>query len=220
MKRNRFTSRRPAIASAVVLCLLVFGPEPGRAEPPDNIEYTFARRNDTLVAWLNLARYFGKEQISALTDGVAFACEYGITLKRPRRLWGAEQIARIRGRVRVAYRPVTRIFALSVSDADSTDTARDFATVDRALEFLEDSIWVPLAAIDSLDAGAHYVGDLSVAVISLTTFNLATEDQPDDGSNSPLKFLFRQFLKATGYGREDYSTSSRKFSLSEVYPID
>ncbi len=220
MRCSRIRLRRPAAWPAVLLFGLLSGAWPAKAQAPDNIEYTFARRNDSLVVWLNLARYFGDEQFEGLTDGIDYACRYEIALKRPRRIWGAEQVARVEGQVRVGYRSVTRNYTLTVFDRDSLEQSREFVAGDSLLQFLADSIWVATAAIDSLDRGAHYVMDLRISTISLTTFNLATEDEADDGPDSPVKYLFRQFLKATGYGREDYSTSSRKFSLSEIYPID
>lgn len=209
--------RRPGIIPAVLLWVLL--PLAAAAAPPavpDNVDYTLVSKNDSLTVWIDLARYFGRAELELMSDGIDYACEMKVTLKRPRRIWGSEQIAVSSARWRLSYRLGTEDFWLTDSDTSKHGTHCFFVEADSLRAFLADSVYLPVAALADLRPDQRFVVELNIARISLTTFNLATTD----GNGSPVRYLFHQFLKATSYGREEFSTSSRRFSTAEIKPID
>jgi len=217
MTCDRHKFRRPGIFPAVLIWASL--PLAAAAAPPpvpDNIDYTLVSRNDSLTVWIDLARYFGQTELELMSDGIDYACEMEVTLKRPRRIWGSEEIALSSARWRLSYRLGTEDFSLTDSDTSKYGTHRFFVEADSLRAFLADSIYLAVAALGDLPTDQRFVVELDIARISLTTFNLATTD----GSRSPVRYLFHQFLKATSYGREEFSTSSRRFSTAEIKPID
>ena len=217
MTFDAHTFRRPGLLPAVLLWVLL--PLAATAAPPsvpDNIDYTLVSRNDSLTVWIDLGRYFGQPELELMSDVIDYACEMEVTLKRPRRIWGSEEIAVKSARWRLSYRLGTDDFLLTDSDTSTNGLRRLFVEQDSLRAFLADSIYLAVAALGELRTDQRFVVGLKIARISLTTFNLAS---PEDGG-SPVRYLFHQFLKATGYGREEYSTSSRRFSTAEIRPID
>ena len=222
MRYQRTTGRQPKAVPAVLLTLLmaVSAGSAAAEDVPGNIEYDIVRMNDSLAVWLNLARYFGADEFEAMADGIDYACTWSLELKRPRRFFGASKVATSEGHITLSNRLVTEDFVLHAPSSSGLETPRTFLRAADVRSFLSDSIYVRVAAIDSLDRRNHYVLKLSISCISLTSLNLATKGEGDRKDDSPLKFLFRQFLKLTGYARDEYSTTSRQFSLSEVYGAD
>lgn len=208
----------PAVLLALILA--VSAGSAAAEDIPGNIEYDIVRKNDSLAVWLNLARYFTADEFEAMADGIDYACTWSLELKRPRRFFGANRVAASEGHITLSNRLVTEDFVLHGPNSDGVESSRTFLRAADVRSFLSDSIYVRIAAIDSLDSRNHYVLQLNVSRISLTSLNLATRDEGNRKDDSPLKFLFRQFLKLTGYARDEYSTTSRQFSLSEVYGAD
>ncbi|MEW5994491.1 MAG: hypothetical protein AB1744_08860, partial [Candidatus Zixiibacteriota bacterium] len=112
-------------------------------------------------------------------------------------------------------RLVTEEFVL-VADWQALAAQRCFLSLAALHAFLNDSVSLGIEKLCRLDRRKSYVLELDISCISLTDINLAVDGPSRDQSGSPVKYLFRQFLKLTGYGREDLSVKSRPFSLSEL----
>ncbi len=188
-------------------------------EPPDNIEYDIVRYQDSLTVWLNLSRYFGDDEFEFLANGIDYAVTCKIELNRPKKLFGTEKIEEKSATFRLSHRLATREFALSGPVGDSLRTLGTFLSPEETAAFLNDSILISLEEMDSLRSDRYYEIHIDITRISLTSLNLATTGEPPDNSKSPIKYLFRQFLHITSYGRDEYSTVSRSFSLREIYSI-
>ncbi|MBU0984430.1 MAG: hypothetical protein KKA42_11205, partial [candidate division Zixibacteria bacterium] len=134
----------------------------------------------------------------------------------PRKFLGDNVITRARHRLRITYRPVSESFELQNS-LSPTAPPRTFLSILSLRNHLRDSVEIRLLPMDSLNPESHYVLHLEITSISLTDINLAPSEESREAT-SPLTYLFRSFLEATGYGRRDYETRSRPFSLSETNP--
>ncbi len=203
--------RRPAllVLAALLICLPVYA-----QDPPDNVEYDLIRHHDSLTAWLNLARYFGDPELQALSDGIGFACRIDLALSHPRKLWGSTPVATASREFLVSYNLPARSYRLTLPDTTQPDHL--FQLPDDLLTYLADSILIPICPIDSLPIGRNYRLSLDISRISLTGINLAADNQSDNPS--AIRLLFREFLRLTGYGRDQWKTTSRTFRLAEITP--
>jgi hypothetical protein len=183
-----------------------------KSEP---VEYDIFQREDRLSVRLNLAQYLSSRRVERMKEGIDLAIEYRLVLSRPKRFWGAEEVAKSSGLVKIGYRIVTEDFSLSAGKFDPGDD-RHFVSLARLHQFLSDSIVVDLAAYKELSPRRRYVLKIKLTCISLTNFNLAANGDPSEEPGSPVKYLFTHFLRLTGFGREEYSIQTRPFSLSEI----
>lgn len=189
------------------------------ADKPELIEYDIFRHDSRISIWLNLAQFLSSKRVEHLKEGIDFALEYHLILSRPKRFWGAEQAAKATGSIKIGYRIVTEDYFLSTPKLSFED-GRRFVSLAKLHQFLADSIVVDIAHYDELDRHVRYTLEVKLTCILLTSFNLTSDDDSSDESDSPLKYLFRKFLQLTGFGREEYSVKSRSFLLSEVSSRD
>ena len=185
------------------------------AEDSAPFEYDIIGRDGHIAVWLNLAGFLTTVQVERLKEGIDVSLDYQLILSRPRRLWGAEQVAKTTGSVIIGYRIVTEGYFLSAAEL-GFEGERHFVSLARLHQFLTDSIVVDMANFDELDPRRRYTVEVKLACIQLTSLNIASDDGFSGESSSPVKYLFRKFLRLTGFGREEYSVKSRLFSLSEV----
>lgn len=186
-------------------------------DPPDGIEYDIVRYHDSLAIWLNLSRYFNEAEFRGLHDGVDYVCEVTVKLERPRRFWGNDHVAETTVMLRMAYQLLTEAYTIEAVEADTLGGRRTFLARENLMSFLQDSVLIPIAPQRDLPSNRSYRIGLTISRTALTRMNLAADGTSDGGS--PIKFLFREFLKLTNYGRDDWSTTSRSFSLDEVWPF-
>jgi len=187
-----------------------------KSEP---VEYDIFQRGGRLSVWLNLAQYLSSRRVEQMKEGIDLAIEYRLILSRPKRIWGAEEVAKSSGLVKIGYRIVTEDFSLSAGKFDLGDD-RHFVSLARLHQFLSDSIVIDLATYKELDRRRRYVLKIKLTCISLTNFNLAADNDSSEEPGSPVKYLFTQFLRLTGFGRDEYTIETRPFSLSEISPED
>ncbi len=186
------------------------------AEPFESIDFDIFRSGDSLNVWLDMEPLVTSERVEQMKQGIDLAIQYDLTLMRPRRLWGAQKLNSFSGFLHIGYRVVAEDFFLSRTVA-ATDSALFFVSVEPLAEFLTDSIQAALCDVDSLDSSARYYLELKITAITLTAFNLASEDDTPEGQeSSPIKYLFKKFLQFTDFGREEFQFKSRLFSLSEI----
>lgn len=138
-----------------------------------------------------------------------------IKLVVPRRLWGSSVKASLSGSVRLGYRSMTEDFLAALSGRPDAE-ARRFFSLAGLHQFLSDSIVEPLAYLGSLDENKKYQLRGELTIISLSHLQLLSERDSDDDNQSPVSYLFDQFLRLTNYGREDCSFRSRSFRLEEI----
>jgi len=79
--------------------------------------------------------------------------------------------------------------------------------------FLADSVIIPIINRDSVDSDRRYYIEITTTCISMTSLNLASLEKSGD---YPMKYLFRQFLDLTNYGRDELVVSSDLFRISEL----
>jgi hypothetical protein len=180
------------------------------------IDYEIFLQGDQVAVSLDLARLITSARVERLKEGVDIAVEYRLLLSRPRRIWGTEKVSEVTGLLRLGYRLVTEDFYLR-DEYRAPEDERHFPTLAPLHQFLSDSIVERLTDYEELDTGKRYELEITVSCISLTDFNV-----PPTGASrepeSPVKYLFRQFLQLTGYGRDEYSAKSRAFSPLEWEP--
>ena len=71
-----------------------------------------------------------------------------------------------------------------------------------------------MISLDSIETDRRYYVEIAVMCISMTSLNIASLSKTND---TPLKFLFRQFLNITNYGREELAVSSDLFRPSDLH---
>ncbi len=201
--------------SLLVLGMLLSAGPVAAVSISEAIEYDIFKRGDSISIWLNLAQFLSSKRVDQMKEGIDLAFEYRLILSRPRHLWGAEQIAKTRGLIKVAYQIVTESYSISTEQL-GRENSRHFVSLARLHQFLSDSVVVKLADCQELDPQRRYTLEIKVTCISLTDFNLAADSEPSEKSGSPIKYLFRQFLRLTDFGREEYIEESGPFSLSEI----
>ena len=180
------------------------------------IAYDIFEDSSALVTWVDLSPFVGTDQIRQLRDGVDLLLECRFELVQPRKIFADRRIASRRRALLVSFRTVTEDFVVTNNDPDST-VAGPFLSLAGLHRYLQDSVETQLVNIDSLDPGRAYALRVSIASISLTDINMiAPSNKPNDAAESPVRFLFRQFLSYTGYGREEYRTTSRHFTINAI----
>jgi hypothetical protein len=182
------------------------------AEP---IDFYLLRGDSNLSVLLDLSTVLSAGRVSRMQEGIDLVLDYQLALTRPRRVWGSTTVARTEGIMTIGYRIVTGDYHLATPEMGGTED-RQFGSLAKLHRFLADSIVVELATSAEPDSLARYVLKVKLTCISLTDFNLAPGDSTGTSADSPVRYLFRQFLSLTGYGRQEYSTQSRPFALSEL----
>ncbi|MDD5425061.1 MAG: DUF4390 domain-containing protein [candidate division Zixibacteria bacterium] len=209
--------RSPGL-TATICFLLIFLYLPVAAQDEAVLEYDIVNRGGILTTWLDLSFILSPSNLKKLKDGIALALEYNLTLATPRRLWGSRTVTGNRDILNISYRQVTENYYTCLQSCDTACEHR-FITLEKLKQYLKDSLYIGLVAIDSLDKHQHYLLEIKITSISLTTLNLLTRDEFSDSTRSTLKSLFKGFLDLTGYGRKEFSLKSRSFSLDEIYPV-
>lgn len=202
---------KPAVVLASVLGLTA----PRLAAEDLDLSYDIYSRDRNLAVWVDLSPFIDAPAVSRLKDGIDILLECRVSLTIPRRFFGDNLVARSSTTRRLSYRRVTEEF-LATETQDPDQPALSFVSLASLYQHFRDSIEIDLVSLDSLEDQERYVLSLDVTTISLTDLNLAPTDESSEDGESPLRFLFRQFLNLTEYGREEYSTRSRPFSLDEI----
>jgi hypothetical protein len=205
------------LARLFVLLLLL--PLPARpqsgVETEPEIYYDLFVRDSCLTVLIDLGPFLTSRAVDRLHDGIDLAVECRAELVVPRRFWGDQLVASRERTVRLSYRKITDDYLLDPGDNPKRERL-PFTSMDDLRLFLADSIQVCLSRMRELDRGNRHALDLRITTISLTDLNLANEAGDSSAGDSPVRYMFRQFLKLTDYGRREYSTKSRPFSLSEL----
>lgn len=202
--------------SLLVMMLLPAGSS-AASEAPDSVDYDIFRRDGYLMVQLDLSLFLSVRRVEHLREGIEFFIEYSVGLSRPRRLWGAEKITRVAGSVRIGYSMATDDYWLTPGQ-HSSEKERRFSSLAYLHQYLADS--VQISVIDSRQLSRHqrYRLRFGLSCIALIDFNLAAE--PGKSAEPPIKFLFRQFLRLTGFGRQETSAETRSFSPAEIRSED
>jgi hypothetical protein len=182
------------------------------AESPD---FGVLDHEPNLAAWLDLAPLISKSRVEKIQDGVDLLIDFRLTLNRPKRFFGAETVVSRHGIVQIEYRIVTEDFIVRLGGEDFQSTGK-FATLAELHRYLTDSIIVDLIDYRQLDSLRRYRLKLELACISMSGLNLEPHPDSSRGDESALKYLFRHFLKLTGFGRDSFSLETLLFSPAEV----
>ncbi len=185
------------------------------ADETEALEYDIFKRDDSISVWVNLSQFLTSKRVEYLKEGIDLVIEYQLTLKRPRRLWGSEQIIKTTGSMRIGYRIVTEDYIVSAPKL-GLEGNRHFLSLAKLHQYLSDSVVVNLTDCSALLPDRRYVLELKIACILLTALNLASGSDTTTETSSPLKYLFQKFLSITGFGRDEYSAVSRPFSVTEL----
>ena len=156
-----------------------------------------------------------KSRVDKIRDGVDFLIDFRLTLNRPKRLFGSETVVNRHGIVQIAYRIVTEDFTVRLGGKDFQNTG-SFASLAELHRYLTDSIVVDLIGYSKLDSHRRYRLKLDLTCISMSGLNLEPVANSADSDDSALKYLFRHFLKLTGFGRDSYSGETLLFSPADV----
>lgn len=203
----------------LVLASLFAGKQATASDKGESVEYDIFERDDSISVRLDLAQCLSSKRLAQMKEGIDFAVEYRLILSAPKRFWGAEEAAKAGGVIKIGYRIVTEDYSLSAGQLGLGD-GRHFVSLARLHQFLSDSIIVNLAAFKALNPSRRYTLKIKLTCISLTDFNLAGDGNSSDETGSPIKYLFTQFLRLTGFGRDEYTVETRPFSLSEISSED
>jgi len=213
MKLHKSQFKINKIMIVIITIMILTSTESSSAQDQD-YQFDIFQRDSFLVIHPNLSSFINSEKVSLLRDGVNYAFEYQITLLRPRRLWGAVQIEQKIEAVAIGFRLLTEEYTLTPFPIDTSSKELRFISLAKLHQYLADSIEVFLLKSDKLDKGKSYKVELKTNAIALTTLNLISSE--NNNNESPVKFLFRKFLDITSYGREEKTTSSVPFKLSDL----
>lgn len=182
------------------------------AETPD---FGVLDHEPNLAAWVDLAPLVSKSRVEKIRDGVDFLIDFRLILNRPKRFFGAETVVSRHGIIQIGYRIVTEDFIVRTGGEDFRNEGK-FANLAELHRYLTDSIMVDLADYSELDSLQRYRLKLEVACISMSGLNLEPSPDSSVGDESAVKYLFRHFLKLTGFGRDSFSGETLLFSPAEV----
>lgn len=192
---------------------------PSRAQaPPERdpeIYYDIYVQDSSLTVWIDYSPFLGSRSLERLRDGVDLALECRAELTSPRWLWTDRLIAERTRTIRLSFRNITNDYLVDLGRTDS-DKPRTFVTEEELVDYLSDSIEIQIDQITQIDPDKRYCVALRITAISLTDLNLVNGVAAGTESGSPVKFLFRQFLEMTDYGRRQASTKSRPFLISDL----
>lgn len=209
---------RGALATTVltiIVCMLPLG-QTARAENASvDFPFDITSVDDTLSVWVDLSGLLQTAIIERIEDGIDQAFECRVELARPKRLFGSVRVAENTRAWRLSYRILTERWLLTQLGADSS-TARSFGSLAGLAGYLSDSIVVGLVALDALESDRGYVLKFDITSISLAGISLTPNPGDSEDGSSILRSLFSEFLKFTGYGREEYSVESRQFTRDEI----
>jgi hypothetical protein len=190
-----------------------------RAEDETEIGFDVFLRDSCVTVWLDLTSPLTSRAMDRLEEGIDLALECRVSLLVPRRLWGDRQVAAQDRTLRLSYLEITGEYLVAIGGRDP-DAPYRAESMPELFKLLGDSVDFCLSPLSALDADQRYVLQLDVTAISLTDFNLAEEIGSGDRADSPLRYLFHQFLRLTDYGRREYAARSRSFALSELESVD
>lgn len=209
---------KPLPTGLVLALLLILWLTPSvRADDEIDLSYDIYNQENRFTVWVDLSPFIDAAAVSRLEEGIDYLVDCQVTLSIPRRFFGDRQVTRRSEARRIRYHSVTENFQVS-GGTKPGDSTLSFLSVADLYQYFKDSIEIDLGSLDSLKSEERYVLDLDVTTISLTDLNLAPSADSTGNSESPLRFLFRQFLNLTDYGRNEYRTKSRPFSLGEIGP--
>lgn len=210
--------RPPAVAVLIVAATVSAIPLSAHADDEGLIDYSLSRQDGHLYAWLDLSGLVTSALVNKMQDGVEFAFTCRVSVLRPRRLWGAVTTANSTTSFNLAYGIVTEDYHVSYQTT-ADEPERRFSSLARLHQFLADSIAARIVSIDSLKSDDRYFIRVHISRLSITALRLLPGDTPADKS-SPVRYLFDKFLQYTGFGRKEYSVTSRLFSLDEIEDRD
>ena len=197
---------------ALGIALLLLSTAARGAEP---IDFSLMRDDSNLTVLRDISPVLSAGRVRRMQEGIDLALDYQLALTRPRQIWGSATIARAEGVLTIGYRIVTGDYLLAGHVPGGPENRR-FGSLAKLHRFLADSIVAQMAISADQDSLTRYTLKIELTCISLTDFNLAPGDSTDTSADSPVRYLFRQFLSLTGYGRQEYSAQSHPFSLSEL----
>jgi len=197
------------IMIVIITIMILVNTESVSAQDHD-YQFDISLKDSFLIVQPDLSSFINSEKTDLLKDGVNYAFEYQVTLLRPRHLWGAVQLEQHTEAIAIGYRLLTKEYTLSHFPIDTSFNELRFISLAKLHQFLADSVEVRILISDYLNKGNSYKIRLKTTSIALTTLNLISSENNSGGS--PIKFLFRQFLEVTGYGR--------LFKLSELDNIE
>ncbi|MEW6050144.1 MAG: DUF4390 domain-containing protein [Candidatus Zixiibacteriota bacterium] len=201
------------ISPVVALVLVGFQSIAADAEPP--VGYQLLVRHGWVVAMPDLSPLLTSENVSRLKGGIGLVFDYRLSLKTPRRLFGARTVAEASSALQISYRLLTDEF-LICRPTNPADSGRTCGALEALADYLADSLVARMANIDSLSENNVYRLDLDVTSILLTDIRLIAGGGTREEDHEPLEYLFRQFLSLTGYGQEEWHFQSRQFHLSDL----
>ena len=207
--------------TALIFAVLV-AVNPASSQPADREEtdifYDLYVQDSCLTAWVDLAPFLTSRVVERLRDGIELAIEFHAELVTPRRFWGDQTVV-IRTRTfRLSFRKITNEFVMS--NADSNRTEVSFRSQEELSKMMSELEGICLGTIRQFSPDSRYVVIFQITTISLTDLNLAEAPPDSSESESPVRFLFRQFLHLTDYGRHQMTTRTRLFLLTELEEID
>lgn len=211
----------PALMKTLVCLIgvLLATAVPSRAQTPPEREpeiyYDIYVQDSSLTVWIDLSPFLGARALDRLRDGVDLALECRAELTSPRWLWTDRLIVERTRTVRVSYRNVTNDYLVDPGNSGSTKPLI-FVSEEELVDFLSDSVEIQLDRVTRIDPDRRYCVTLRMTAIFLTDLNLVNGAAAETESGSPVKFLFRQFLELTDYGRRQASTKSRPFLISDL----
>lgn len=197
-----------------MLILALTGSAAGAQDDPEFI-YDIYICDSTVTVWIDLTPVLTAKTLERLKEGVDLAIECRADLSIPRRLWGDRQVASGLKMLRLSQHQVTKAYLLETGDTSGTKRL-EFPSMAFLFQHLRDSVEIPLFETSPMDPDSRHFASLRITTISLTDLNLAEDFAGEGKSGSPVRYLFRQFLSLTGYGRQEYSIKTRSFSLSEL----
>ncbi|RKX28909.1 MAG: hypothetical protein DRP47_03145 [Candidatus Zixiibacteriota bacterium] len=198
------------IVTLILLCIVV----PATANSEDHINADIYIDNDSVEVWVDLSGLVSSERIELLKEGIDFALECRVDFLRPRRFWGSAQISQASKAMVIGYHLLAEEFSVTFSTTDTMMKVHRFASLAGLHHFLADSVEIPVISLDSIETDRRYYVEIAVMCISMTSLNIASLSKTND---TPLKFLFRQFLNITNYGREKLAVSSDLFRPSDLH---
>lgn len=177
----------------------------------DSMEYSLFVAESTLFVQPDLSPIITTNLVRSLRDGLDSRIDCQISLQRPRRILGVDDIVTLRQSLTLNYDLASSVYRVRSGTGD--DSVHLVGSLAHLHRFLADSLTFGVIPIDSLDADAYYRIQITIACVRQTVLNSLTDE---DNASSALMYFFCRFLAVTDYGRTEFRVSTPQFSIDRI----
>ncbi|MFH1687019.1 MAG: DUF4390 domain-containing protein [bacterium] len=178
----------------------------------DSVSYSLFVAESTLFVQPDLSPIVTAGRVRSLKDGLSLRVDCQVSLQRPKRLLGVQELVAVQQAVTLDYHLASAAYRVQPTQGNG-ESVRTVGSLARLHRYLADSLTIAVAHVGTLDAEIYYRLQLTVTCYRPSVLTSLTESNEAD---SPLMYIFGRFLEATGYGQAEYHVHSPEFRIGQI----